>query len=220
MFFTAVIPIKSRSQRLPDKNFKLLNGRPLFEHILHTLGGVDQVNEILVDTDCPEKLEDYCAKNKKIKLLLRPAFLNGDAVVMNQLLEYNLPHASNEHILQTHVTNPLLTKTSIEKALTLYSKHLPQHDSLFSVTKHQKRFYDQDGKPVNHSLDLMEQTQLLPPLYEENSNLFIFSKKSFIENQHNRIGKDPLLFELTKLESIDIDYEEDFRLAELLMGVL
>ena len=63
-------------------------------------------------------------------------------------------------------------------------------------------------------------TQDLPPLYEENSNFYIFTKTSFKNNANKRIGKNPKLFELDKFESVDIDEPQDFLLAELLYKTL
>jgi CMP-N-acetylneuraminic acid synthetase len=218
MIFSAIVPIKANSQRLPGKNFKLLGDKPLFQHVLDTLSKIPAINQIIIDTDCPEKVEAYCKnKGSRFTLLNRPTYLLGDDIVMNELLVYNLDFAINEHIVQTHVTNPLLRPDSVIKAIELYQQGLSSYDSLFSVTQHQKRFYNQDGKPLNHDFSLMLPTQQLPPLFEENSNLFLFSKSSFKQNRNNRLGKTPQMFELPRLESIDIDEEEEFTLAQLLI---
>ncbi|MCP4157733.1 MAG: acylneuraminate cytidylyltransferase family protein, partial [bacterium] len=70
--------------------------------------------------------------------------------------------------------------------------------------------------PVNHNPAQLLRTQDLDPLYEENSNFYIFSRKSFFENNKNRIGKKPFLYEMKKTESVDIDRKEDFVMAEML----
>jgi CMP-N-acetylneuraminic acid synthetase len=87
------------------------------------------------------------------------------------------------------------------------------HDSLFGVNRIQSRLYDHRGAPINHNPNEMLRTQDLSPIYEENSNLYIFSRTSFAA-KGLRIGERPLFFEVPKLESVDIDFEEDFRLAE------
>ena len=92
---------------------------------------------------------------------------------------------------------------------------MPDYDSLFTVDKILKRVYKPDGTPVNHKLTESLQTQYLDPLYAENSNMFIFSRKSFRENNNNRIGHKPFMFEMNSIESLDIDYIEDFELASL-----
>lgn len=216
MLFTAIIPIKKESERLANKNFLDFNGAPLFHYILLTLEKVDCIDEILIDTDCIDDIKEFCeTKISKAKIIKRPTHLLGNNVVMNQLLEYNLKSASNEYVFQTHVTNPLLSEITIKEACDFYLQNLPKYSSLFSVNKYQKRFFYVDGKPINHELTKMLPTQNIQPVYEENSNFFIFSKQSF-HNSKNRISDNAYLFEISKLESIDIDYEEEFKLAELI----
>ena len=60
-------------------------------------------------------------------------------------------------------------------------------------------------------------TQDLDPIYEENSNFYIFSRESFIKSNQNRIGLKPYLFPTDKIESIDIDDLNDFKIAESLI---
>jgi CMP-N-acetylneuraminic acid synthetase len=87
------------------------------------------------------------------------------------------------------------------------------HDSLFTVNKFQTRFYRADGSPVNHDPNNLIRTQDLEPWFEENSNLYIFSKASF-EATNARIGKRPILFETPRIESADIDDQEGWDIAE------
>ena len=70
-----------------------------------------------------------------------------------------------------------------------------------------------NGKPINHNPKKLIPTQDLEKIYEENSNLYIFSKESFLSSS-SRIGKNPILFETPKNESIDIDTNEEWEIAE------
>ena len=83
------------------------------------------------------------------------------------------------------------------------------------MTRLQTRLWDQDGKPVNHAPNILIRTQDLPPIYEENSCIYIFSKEKLIARQ-NRLGERPLMFEIPAVEALDIDEELDFILAEML----
>ena len=116
------------------------------------------------------------------------------------------------------MTNPCLKKETIEKAIEIF-KIQNDYDSLFTVTKIQARLYDKDFNPLNHDPDELIRTQDLPQVYEENSCLYIFSRNSFFKNK-SRIGRNPYLFEINKLEAIDIDTEEDFILAEKIHEIL
>ena len=105
----------------------------------------------------------------------------------------------------------------MKSAIKEYFSSLDNYDSLFSVTKLQTRLYDQTGEPVNHNPRELLRTQDLPPLFEENSNIYIFSKTSFYAAGSKRIGKKPKMFAMGKLEATDIDEETDFILAETLL---
>ena len=87
---------------------------------------------------------------------------------------------------------------------------------MFSVTKQQTRFYDKNVVAINHDPKKLIRTQDLEPWYEENSNLYLFTKESFKETGA-RIGKNPVLFETSKIESIDIDDIDDFNIAEAIL---
>ena len=91
-----------------------------------------------------------------------------------------------------------------------------EHDSLFSVTRVFKRFYWEDVTAVNHDPSELLRTQDLPPIYEEKSNMYVFSKESFGKKEL-RIGENPMMFEMDPLEAWDIDDADDFVIAELLM---
>ena len=93
----------------------------------------------------------------------------------------------------------------------------PEKDSLFSVTRWQTRLYDQHGLAINHDPSVLIQTQDLPPVYEENSCLYLFTRQNLLE-RHHRIGANPILFEIDTAEAWDIDEELDFEIANFLMS--
>jgi N-acylneuraminate cytidylyltransferase len=135
---------------------------------------------------------------------------------MNEIIHYDMLKNGGEHFLQTHSTNPVLSANTLNKAIEEYFNNIPTFDSIFSVTKWQTRLYWQDGSPVNHNPTELLRTQDLPPVFEENSNFFIFSKTSFEEAGKKRIGLKPKMFEVNKIEAVDIDNPEDFIIAEQL----
>jgi len=84
------------------------------------------------------------------------------------------------------------------------------------VTRWQTRLYDAEGKAINHNPKELLRTQDLPPVYEENSTLYLFTRENLLK-YHHRIGERPLLFEVPALEAVDIDEESDFAIAEALL---
>ena len=135
---------------------------------------------------------------------------------MNRVIEYDLSLLDTDIVLQTHSTNPLLRSETIAKALKRFVEE-NQHDSLFSVNAYQSRFYDHEGRAINHNPKELLRTRDLCPVYEENSCIYLFTNESF-SVESRRIGWHPVLFPTAWIESIDIDNEYAFRLAELLAG--
>ena len=213
---TAILPMKINSNRVKGKNFKNFAGKPLYSWILNTLLNVEQIEKIIINTDAKEILiKDELMHNDKIKIIERPKYLCGDEVSMNKIIEYDLSHTYSDVFVMTHTTNPLLSKETISACINEYilKKKLSNYDSLFTVNAIQTRFYSKNGKPINHNPNKLIPTQELEKIYEENSNLYIFSKESFLST-HSRIGKNPILFETPKNEAIDIDTNDEWEMAE------
>ncbi len=213
MRLTALVPMKGHSERVPNKNLRPFLGRPLYHQILLALLECPEIGAVVINTDSDEIARDAASSFKeRVRILRRPAEICGDFVSMNVVIRYDLSQIPGDLFLQTHSTNPLLKSSTIRRALELFFGN-KECDSLFGVTRRQARFYTGEGSPINHNPVEMLRTQDLPPLYEENSNLYLFSRSSF-QKTGRRIGERPLLFEIPKLEAIDIDDEMDFRLAE------
>ena len=217
---TALVPMKGHSERVPSKNIRAFGGKTLFFHILESLESADFVGDILVNTDSPKIMSLIDQNFPDVITLERPQHLLGDKVPMTSIIEYDIQHIKTEHFLQTHATNPLLRGNTIDYAIENYFDGLKQDfDSVMGVTKHQTRFYDHNKIPVNHNPDIMLPSQDMLPLYEDNSNFYINSTKNFLKYL-NRVGRKPRFIEVPKLESIDIDEEEDFVIAEAVFNFL
>jgi CMP-N-acetylneuraminic acid synthetase len=216
MKIVALVPMRHHSQRVPGKNFRPLAGKPLFHHIVNTLLEVPQISQVVVDTDSEQIMEGLREYFPEVMILERPESLRADTVAMNDILIHDTACVEADLYLQTHSTNPLLTAGTIGKAIDAFLKVYPTHDSLFSVTRLQTRLYDSNGKAINHDPAILLQTQDLPPVYEENSCMYLFTRRNLIE-QHNRLGLHPMMFEMEATEAWDIDEELDFSITEFLM---
>jgi CMP-N-acetylneuraminic acid synthetase len=214
----ALLPMKANSERVRGKNFKQLHGKPLFRWILDSLLNVEKISKVIINTDARSILEEnglndsdtICIRDRKDELC-------GDYVSMNLIIEDDIKNNPSDIYVMTHTTNPLLSSSTIENALNQFIRlnESGMADSLFSVTRYQTRFYQGDATPVNHDPSQLIRTQDLEPWYEENSNLYIFTGKSFKE-ANSRIGNLPFMFQTPKIESVDIDEPEDWLIAESL----
>jgi len=212
----ALLPMKAHSERVQGKNFRNFAGKPLFRWILETLLSVKDIDKVVINTDAREVLLQHgLDESDRVQIRDRRKELCGDHVSMNRILEDDLEAVEAGLYLMTHTTNPLLSAESINAAIAAYEEGLGKGmDSLFSVNRYQTRFYRSDGSAVNHDPDNLIRTQDLEPWFEENSNLYLFSRDSFATTRA-RIGRKPVLFETPHMESVDIDDEVGWTVAEI-----
>ena len=210
----AFMPMRHSSERVPGKNYRDLDGAPLFHHMLGQLLDCAEVRQVVIDTDSPTVREQCAGEFPDVLVLDRPTHLLGGDVAMTEILRHDASVVDSDWYLQVHSTSPLLRSSTISRGIEALAGSLDVHDSLFSVTRLQTRLYDADFAPVNHDPAVLLRTQDLPPLYEENSGMYVFSREQIAAGR--RFGDRPLLFEIDPLEATDIDEESDFVLAETL----
>lgn len=209
--------MKGNSERVPNKNLKDFCGAPLYRKVLEVMLQSKYIDQVIVNTDSDQIKSDIRSNyGKAVKIHDRPQEIKGDFVSMNEIINNDLENSDGTFYIQTHSTNPLLKVASVDKAIeTMLSfSEKNNFDSIFSVTKIQTRLYDATGKALNHNPKELLRTQDLPPLFEENSNFYIFTKESFIASGNKRIGIRPFMFEIDKIEAVDIDEPQDFDIAE------
>jgi CMP-N-acetylneuraminic acid synthetase len=213
----ALVPMRHHSQRVPGKNYRLISGIPLYSYILKSLLKCSEITDIIVDTDSPIIIEGLQKDFPSVHILERPEHLRADDIPMNEVLLYDTGQVPADFYLQTHSTNPLLTSETISRAASTFLKNYPVYDSLFAVTRLQVRLWDQLGRAINHNPAILLQTQDLPPVYAENSCIYIFSR-SILQNRRNRLGERPMMFPIASSEAWDIDEELDFEIVNFLLS--
>lgn len=208
--------MRHHSQRVPGKNYRLLGGKPLYQHIIQTLLACPVITRVVVDTDSPEIASGLQQQFPQVLVIDRPEHLRADDIPMNEVLAYDTSQVAADFYLQTHSTNPLLRSETISRAIQSFLAVYPAYDSLFGVTRLQTRLWDQLGRAINHNPAILLQTQDLPPVYEENSCMYLFTRQTLLARR-NRLGERPMMWEINRSEAWDIDEEIDFAIVNFLM---
>jgi CMP-N-acetylneuraminic acid synthetase len=216
----ALLPMKANSERVKGKNFRVFNGKPLFRWILDSLLSIEQIDRVVINTDARAILADSgLTDSDRVWIRDRRPEICGDFVSMNLILADDIENVPADTYLMTHTTNPLLSSETIRAAMKAFEGAKGKFDSLFTVNKFQTRFYRADGSPVNHDPNNLVRTQDLEPWYEENSNLYIFTRDSFART-NARIGAKPMMFETPRIESFDIDTPVEWTISEIVSKYL
>jgi len=203
----AFVPLKFHSQRLANKNILPLAGKPMCWYIFSQLIKCDYIDEIIAYCS-DESIKKYIPDS--ITFLQRPANLDGDSVLGEQIYREFINTVDADIYILAHATSPLISYKSIENSL---KKVLFEHyDSAFSV-KEAKTFVWYNKKPINYSPEKVVRTQDLESVYLETSAFFVFEKEVFTK-YNRRIGFSPYMCVLNNMEAVDIDTYEDYRLAE------
>ena len=211
----ALLPMKANSERVKGKNFRDFCGKPLFRWMLDSLLAVPEIDRVVINTDARHILADNgLVDTDRVLIRDRKPEICGDFVSMNLVIADDIANVEASAYLMTHTTNPLMSPGTVSRALAAFreAQAAGRADSLFTVDKVQQRFYRADCSPVNHDPDNLIRTQDLEPWFEENSNLYIFTRDSFAKTKA-RIGRQPMMFEGPPFESIDIDTPQDWDFA-------
>ena len=208
MKIVAIVPIKSQSKRLKNKNFKKINGRPLYKYLLDKLKFTN-FDEIYVDSNSPE-IEEYC-KLKDYKFIKRLPKLALDNANGNDLLNYHSKIINADIYFQLFITAPLLKIKTINNCIEKIKKS-KKYDSILTSKSVQTWFWYK-GKPVNYDPKILPRSQDAHPLVFETTGLYGIRKKILLSKKA-RIGNKPYFYEVSDEEAIDLDNLKDFKYLE------
>lgn len=221
MAISVFLPTRKGSERVKNKNtrnFSNFRGG-LLELKLKQLAQLKEVEEIILSTNDEASIEvalNLENELPRLKIDRRPDELALSTTSLSDLIAYVPKITNSEHILWTHVTSPLVNSNTYRDCIESFYKELKNgYDSLMSVTGFQNFLWRKESNDIINRLgeERWPKTQDLEKLYEINSAVFITPLKIYIEKR-DRVGENPFLFEMNKLTSLDVDWEDDFKIAE------
>ena len=202
------VPIKLNSERAPLKNIRsFTNGEPLIKYILRTLLTIEALDEIYVYSSSDE-VQEYLPEG--VKFLKRDPYYDLSSTPFNEVLSSFAEIIPADIYVLAHATAPFIRAKSIVSAIASIKEQ--NHDSALTVTELQE-FVWKDNKPFNYKVDNIPRTQDLEPLYLETCGLYAYKRELILE-KNRRIGDNPFLVKVSKLEACDINVEEDFLIAD------
>lgn len=205
----AFVPIRLNSQRVAGKNLRLLGERPLMCHILETLTRVEGIDEVWVFCSDERVCELLPAG---VRFLRRSEELDSDTTLGREIYDSFTAQVEADLYILAHATSPFIRAQTIGGALSKVISG--EYDSAFSAERIQT-FAWFEGRPLNYALDNIPRTQTIEPVFIETSAFFIFSRELWC-GERRRIGHRPYMAVTDHIEGLDIDYPEDFTMAEII----
>ncbi len=204
----ALIPIKLGSKRVPGKNIKpFFDGTPLMSFIQQACLDAKNIDEVYI----------YCSDDAVIPYVLpgarylkRPEYLDGDNINANDFIREFMNSVDADIYVNAHTTSPFAKPETLEELVDKVA--CGEYDSAFCAESI-RTFMWENGKPINFDPDHFPRTQDLPLIYGETSIAYVFTKESFLKH-NRRLGSKPFIKEVGKIEAMDIDYPEDFEIAD------
>lgn len=207
----AFVPIRLNSRRVEGKNLRLLGGRPLMTYILDTLRDCERIDETYVycsDPDIARHLPDG------VKFLRRDPALDSDSTLGEEIYDAFTHEVDADIYVLAHATSPFIRRATVDDAVARVGSG--EYDSAFSAERIQT-FAWYEGRTLNYSPERVPRTQDLEPVFVETSAFFVFRREVW-RDMRRRIGLRPYMAVTDRIESMDIDYPDDFRLAEAIVA--
>lgn len=204
----AYIPIKLNNERTPGKNIKkMFNGKSIVQILQETLVRLNNLDEIYVFCS-DERIKEYLIDG--VKFLKRPEFLDTKQATPNDIIDEFMKLVDADVYMVSHATSPFVLVEHFEECINAVKSG--EFDSSFTAQKLQKLLWKSNGTPLNFDPENVPRTQDLEPYYDEVSAAYVFTKEMYMKHKR-RIGLKPHITVVSELESIDIDYPEDFEIA-------
>ena len=214
MKIVAFLPAKGTSERIENKNLKIIDGKPLFLHTLEKLSECNFIDEVYLDTESSELFD--IASEIKYKPLLRDPSLATNKTDGNALFWNEVKQVDADIYIQILCTSPFIEKDTIKRGINILVDN-SSYDSVVLVKK-DKLYTWKNGKP-EYNIDKIPNSKDLNETIIETMGLYIVRKETAF-NLKKRIGNAPYLLEAKPIESIDINYADDFNLANIIFSGL
>ena len=215
----AVLPLRSGSKRIKDKNIQIVGYHPLYYHSIDTCLKVKYIDTVVVSVDCQkykDHVENYFKGNKKVKVIIRPLELATDDtksedVILHAIKSQELDGIYFQFTMLVQATNPLTRSSDIQSAIKEIQKN-KDLSSIFSASE-SKRFYLDDTSVLIER----PMTQNKAPKIYENGCFWIFNTKKFQLNK-NRIIEPFKYYLVNEYDSLDIDTYDDMMVVDLILS--
>ena len=169
MKIAGVVPVKGNSERIENKNIKLLDGKPLFLHTIDKLLSCDFLDEVYLDTES-EKIIDMVSDYKELKILKRDIKLADNKTDGHKLFYNEVKNIEADIYVQVLCTSPFIKKETIKKGIRILKEK--EYDSVVLVKKDKQYLWGDNLRPL-YSSEKIPNSIDLPDTIIETMGMYI-----------------------------------------------
>lgn len=206
-----LVPVKGFSERVPMKNLRKFGGTSLYELKLEQLSKAEGFEKIIISSEVDEIL--LIAEEKGFDVHERDPKYSTSHVPMSEVFSYIASEIEGENIAWINVTNPLSGPDCYTNAIKAYREMESKYNCLLSVCEVQDYLF-YEGKPVNFKPYPWAKSQDLKGLLEMTFVINILKRQDMVE-WGSCVGSSPYFYILDKIDSLDIDFQDDFNFCEM-----
>ena len=214
MEVSALIPVRSGSRRIPNKNAQVVGEHSLLESCIVRLQHTDAVDRIIVGTDC--SVLATIASEAGAEVVWRDDVCCDETVASaNMMIADFVSKVDTDIVMWSHCTNPFVSSETYQNALATFVENLSTgYDSLLSVAEVKEHLWGPNEMPLNYN-PYQERHPLVSelPVYYKQTGAFFIQLHETVKKNHYFFANRPFLFKTTELESVDINTPEDLELA-------
>jgi CMP-N-acetylneuraminic acid synthetase len=213
-----IIPAKGNSERVKNKNLYKINGKSLIQMSCEKVLQCKYIDNVYLDTESDLIINQVSHLTKNgLNIIKRPAALATNDIGANEMMVYGL-HSIDECdiLLQTFATSPTITHETIDHCIEKFLDNYDHHDCFFTVSELQEYFWE-DDRPINFNPKKVPNSYELDKIFMETHGLYGIKTQSLIKHK-TRIGSNPLKIKIPKIESFDINEQEDLKIIENILS--
>lgn len=212
MRVVAFLPVKGTSERIQSKNTTPLDGKKLFLHTLEKLMVCDFIDEVFLDTESDEIYES--AKYTGCTYLKRDVQYASNATDGHMLFAQAAEKVDADIYIQILCTSPFISIETIKAGVEIL-KHESDVDSVVCVKKEKQYCWNVSETEPLYDRENIPNSKDLPDTIIETMGLYMTNRDVAL-NQRRRYGKKVKLLPVSSVEAFDINYPDDFVVAELI----
>lgn len=208
----AIVPLRGGSKSIPDKNIKLIAGKPLCTWVLEALKNSGCADKIIVSTDSEKISQIVKNLNLGVDIIKRPDELATDHASTEDVVKHVLKTLPAKTVILAQATSPQTQAEDFKKALTLFKQK--KYDSLVTAVRIKRFFWNDAGKPLNYTPNKRPMRQNFNGSLMENGAFYISTASLYLKKPSSRLGGKIGVYEMDENNAVELDEPQDWLAVE------